>query len=191
MRSDYLANDLKQLWKELASNPVQLSPDDLRREAGKLRIGLLLRNWFAAVVCFLAIVAYAFFFVHSRTVLERVGAALSIVGAANVIVQFLKRPARSMPDSGATECIRFYRAELERQRDFHRGKGLFSWLLIFLPGPIVFNVAFALDRPQFASIVALQMAAMVIAAAIVVPLNLSMSRKYQRRIDALDTVSRS
>ena len=56
----------------------------------------------------------------------------------------------------------------------------------FLPGPIIFNVAFALDRPMFAPLVELQIALMVMAVAILVPLNLRLARRYQRRIDALD-----
>jgi hypothetical protein len=190
MRSDYLPDDLKKLWKELASNPVRVSADDLRNESRKLRTGLGLRNWFVAGVCCTIIAGYGFFFVFSKTALERIGSVLSIAGAVNVIVQFIRRPARPMPDSSAIESICFYRAELERHRDFHRGKGINSWLLPFLPGPMIFNIAFALDRPIFAPIVALQMAAFLVIAAIVVPLNLSMARKYQRRIDALDASQR-
>jgi hypothetical protein len=190
MRSDYLPDDLKKLWKELALNPVQVSADDLRRESRKLRSGLGVRNWFVVGVCCIIIAAYGLFFFLSKTALERIGSALSIAGAANVIVQFLRRPARTMPDSGAIESIRFYRAELERHRDFHRGRGIGSWLLPVLPGPIIFNAAFALDRPIFAPIVELQMAVFLMIAAIVVPLNLAMARKYQHRIDALDASQR-
>lgn len=190
MRSDYLPDYLEKLWKELALNPIQVSPDGLRRESRKLRARLSLRNWFVAGVCCLIIAAYSLFFFLSKTALERIGSVLSIAGAANAIVQFLKRPARTMPHSGAMESIRFYRAELQWHRDFHRGKGIGSWLLPVLPGPIIFNVAFALDRPIFAPIVALQMAAFLMIAAIVVLLNLRMARKYQRRIDALDASQR-
>jgi hypothetical protein len=186
MPSDYLPEDLKRVWRELASNPVEVSPDELRREARKLRSSVRLRNSIVVGVCCVIVAAYGLFAFLSRTILERIGSLLSIAGTANVIVQFLKRPARNMQDSGTIESIRFYRAELERHRDFHRGKGIRSWLLPFLPGPILFNVAFALDRPMFAPIIELQMVVFVIVAAIAVPLNLSMVRKYQRRIDALD-----
>jgi hypothetical protein len=186
MRSDYLPDDLKRLWKELALSSVKVSPDDLRRESSKLRIRLNLRNWFVVSVCCIIIAAYGFFFFRSKTALERIGSALSVVGAANVIVQFLKRPGRRMPDSEAIESIRLYRAELERHRDFHRGKGISSWLLPGLPGPIIFNVGFALDRPIFAPIVTLQMVAFLMVAVVVVILNLRMAQKYQRRIHALD-----
>ncbi len=186
MRSDYLPDDLKRLWKELASNPAEASPEELRREAKKLGSGVRLRNAFVVGVCGFIIAAYCVFAFRSPTKWERLGAVISIAGAANVIAQFLKRSARKMPDAGATESVRFYRAELERHRDFHRGKGILSWLLPLLPGPVLFNVAFVVDRPMFAPIVEVQMAAFLMAAAIVVPLNLRMARRYQRRIDALD-----
>jgi len=186
MPGEYLPDDLKGLWKELASNPVEVSPEDLRREAGKLRNFVRLRNAFVVGVCCFIIVAYCVFAYRSPTTLERIGAVLSIAGAANVIVQFLRRRSRKMPESGAIESIHFYRTELERHRDFHRGKGIISWLLPLLPGPILFNVAFAVDRPMFAPIVELQMAGFLVIAALVVPVNLWFARKYQRRIDALD-----
>jgi hypothetical protein len=97
MRLDYLPDDLNRLWKELASNPVQVSPDDLRREARKLRTRLRLRNSFVAGVCCFVIAAYCFFFFRSTTALERIGSVVSIAGTAYVIVQFLRRPARSIP----------------------------------------------------------------------------------------------
>jgi len=186
MPSDYLPDDLKRLWKELASDPVEVSPEELRREALRLRSGVRLRNSFVVGVGCIIIAAYSVFAFLSKTTLERVGCVLSIAGAANVIAQFLKRPSRTRPDFGAIESIRFYRAELERHRDFHRGKGISSWLLPFLPGPILFNVAFALDRPMFAPIIKLQMAVFLILAVMVFPLNLRLVGKYQRRIDALD-----
>jgi hypothetical protein len=186
MRSDYLPEDLKKLWKELASQTLPVSPDDLRRESQKLRGGLRLRNFFVVAVCGVILAAYGVFFVLSKTMLERIGSAMSVAGTANVIAQFLKRRAGTMPDLGATESTRFYRGELARQSDFHRGKGIGRWLLPFLPGPILFNLGFALDRPMFAPIVALQMAAFLMVAAIVVPINVRLARKYERRIDALD-----
>lgn len=184
MRSDYLPSDLTVLWKELAANPRAISADELKREARKLGGVVGLRNWFVTMVGSLAAAAYAFFLMRSKTALERAGAAMSIAGVAFVIYRFLSRPMRRLPQSAAVECTRFYRAELERQRDFHRR--VLAWLLPMLPGPILFNVAFAIDRPMFAALVELQLVGMLMIAAIVVPLNLRMARKIQRRIDALD-----
>ena len=96
-----------------------------------------------------------------------------------------------MPDVGETDCTDFYRTELERQRDFHRGRWFWSRLLILLPGPLVFCVGFAQAHPEIALVIWLEFAAILILAAIAVPLNLGLARKYQRRIDALDAVMRS
>ena len=98
MRTDYLPDDLKRLWKELASNPVEVSPDELRREARKLRGGVRLRNSFVVVVCGLIIAAYCFFALRAPTTLERIGCVLAIVGAGNMIVQF--------PEAAGTEDAR-------------------------------------------------------------------------------------
>jgi hypothetical protein len=186
MRLDYLPGDLNRLWQELASNPVRVSPDDLRRETEKLRSRVRLRNSYISGVCCLIIAAYCAFFFYSTTRLERIGSAISIVGTTLAGIQFLRRPARRIPDSATIECIHFYRAELERQRDLHRARGVLSWLLPFLPGPILFNAAVALDSPMLAPLLWLQMAAFLMIAAMVVALNLRLARKYQRRLDALD-----
>jgi hypothetical protein len=186
MRSGYLPDDLKRLWQELAASPRQVSAEDLRREAAKLRRLVLVRNCFVTAVCCFVVGAYGFFFLRATTVLERIGSAASIVGIPLAVMQFLKRPARSIPVADALESTRFYRAELERQRDFHRVTGVFSWLLPVLPGPILFNLGFALDRPKFAPLVELQMAGFLIISVIVVVLNLRMARRFQGRLDALD-----
>ncbi len=186
MRSDYLPNDLKRVWKELEANPAPPTPEDLRREAGRLRGGVRFRNWFAAGVASFVAVGYFMFLLVFKTPLERVGAVLAIAGAVNVIYQFLKRPARAVPDLGATDSIHFYRSELERQRDFHRGKGVFSWLLPILPGPLIWNIGFAIAHPFVALFVKVELTAFLLIAAVVVPLNLRMARRIQRRIDALE-----
>jgi hypothetical protein len=185
MRSDYLPDDLKKLWQELDAHPVQVPAEELRRESRKLRGGVRFRNWFVVVVCAVIVSAYSLYFFVFKGALERIGSVLAIAGAINAIVQFLKRPARILPESGM-ECASFYRAELERQRDFHRGKGVFSWLLPVLPGPVVWAIGFGLARPQILPVIKLEMAGFLVIAAIVVPLNLRMARRLQRRIDALD-----
>ena len=190
MRLDYLPGDLNRLWQELASNPVRVSPDDLRREVRKLRSRVRLRNSFISGVCCFIIAAYCVFLFHSTTAMERIGSAVSIVGTTFVAIQCLRRPARLIPDSGAIECIRFYRDELERQRDLHRGKGVLSWLLPFLPGPILFNAAVAMDSTMLAPLLWLQTVVFLTIATIVVALNLRLARKYQRRLDALDASQR-
>jgi hypothetical protein len=59
--------------------------------------------------------------------------------------------------------------------------------VIFIPGPAIWIVGFALAFPQMAIFIWLELAAFLVFAALAVPANLRLARKYQRRIEALDT----
>jgi hypothetical protein len=186
MQSDYLPDDLKILWKEMEMNPAVFSPDQLRKEADKLRAGLRRRSIIGGGAAWIVIAGFmAFFFVFPNA-LERIGSALTVLGAAYMVVQLRMRPPRVLPDLSETGCTQFYRAELERQRDFHRGSWFWSRLLILLPGPIVFLVGFAQAYPEAAPFMWLDFATLLVLAILAVPLNLRLARKYQRRIDMLD-----
>jgi len=191
MQGDYLSNDLEILWKELSTNPLQISPDHLRKEAEKLRTGLRRRSVIGGGAALIVIAGWTLFFFVFPNALQRIGSVLTVAGAAYMVVQLRMRPARTMPDIGEIDCLRFYRTELERQRDFHRGKWFWSRLLIFLPGPVVWCVGFAEAYPKLAPFIWLELAAFLILGAIAIPLNLRLARKYQRRIDALDASLKS
>jgi hypothetical protein len=186
MAGDYLPNDLKVLWQELTTNPVQLTLDDLRKEEGKLRKGIRKRSVVGGGAALIAGIIFAVYFFVFPNVLQRIGSVLTVVGAGFLFIQLRMRPARVMPDVGETESVRFYRAELERQRDFHRAWWLWSRLIILLPGPVVWMVGSARAWPKAAPLTWWTLAAFLILAAIAVPLNLRLARRYQRRIDALD-----
>lgn len=186
MRSDYLPEDLKALWKEMEMNPPVFSPDKLRKEADKLRMGLRRRSIIGGGAAWFVIAGFVAFLFFFPNALQRVGSALTVLAAAYMLVQLRMRPPRDLPDVCEIAGIQFYRAELERQRDFHRGSWLWSRLLIFLPGPIVFMVGFAQAYPETVPILWLDFATLLVLAVLAVPLNLRLARKYQRRIDTLD-----
>ena len=186
MAGDYLPNDLKVLWQELTTNPVQLTLDDLRKEEGKLRKGIRKRSVVGGGAALIAGVLWAVFFFVFPNVLQRIGSVLTVLGAGYGIIQLRLRPGHVMPDMGETESIRFYRAELERQRDFHCAWWLWSRLIILLPGPVVWMVGSVRAWPKAATLTWWTLATFLILAAIAVPLNLRLARQYQRRIDALD-----
>lgn len=186
MAGDYLPDDLKVLWKEQSVNPLQVSPHQLRKEVEKLRTGVRRRSIVGGGVATIVIVAWTLFFFVFPSWLQRLGSILTVAGTLYMVVQLRLRPARAMPDVGETDCIRFYRAELERQRDFHQGKWFWSRLLIFVPGPIIWIVGFARAYHKLAPFIWLELAAFLVFAALAVPANLGLARKYQRRLDALD-----
>jgi hypothetical protein len=186
MAGDYLPNDLKILWKELNTNPRQISPEQLRKEAEKLRTEVRRRSVIGGGAALFVIAGFTLSFCLFQNALQRIGSLLTVAGAGYMVVQLRMRSMRPVADMGQTDCITFYRTELERQRDFHRGKWFWSRLLIFLPGPFIWFVGFAHASPKLAPFIWLEFAAFLILGAIAVPLNLRLARKYQRRIDALD-----
>jgi hypothetical protein len=189
MAGDYLSNHLKDLWQELSADPVRFTLEDLHRDEEKLRKRVGRRSVVGGGAALIVAVLFAVSFFVFPNLVQRIGSVLTVLGAGYLIIQLRLRPARVKPDVGGTESIRFYRAELERQRDFHRDGWLWSRLAIFLPGPVVWMVGFARAYPKLAIFIWLELATLlIILAAIGVPLNLRLARQYQRRIDALDAV---
>jgi hypothetical protein len=186
MQADYLPNDLATIWKELSTNPLQLSPDQLRHEMKKLQRGLLRRTVVGGAAGLIVIAAFTHFFFLSPNRLQRLGSILTILGAAYILVQLKMRTARAMHHVGETGCTDFYRAELQRQCDFHRGHWFWSRFVVFLPGPIVWCVGFTQANPEAATFIRWEVTAILILAAAAIPLNLRLARKYQRRIDKLE-----
>jgi hypothetical protein len=84
--------------------------------------------------------------------------------------------------------LAFYRSELQRQRDFHRGLWLWSRLLVFTPGSLIFLIGFGSAYPAVARYIHVEASIFGVLLIAAIPLNLSLARKYQRELDALDSV---
>jgi hypothetical protein len=105
---------------------------------------------------------------------------------------YARRPDNLPLESGSSAYTDSYRVELERQRDFHRGIWLWSRLVIMFPSYMLFYLGFAMAHPEvgrgFAAVIAACLIVLGIAA---VPLNLRLSRKYQRQMDELDLLPKT
>jgi len=194
MPYDELPNDLNILWKEVGANPSKFSPDQLRREADRLqtrqrRVQILL----VALMPFFAAV-YALSFFGFPNTLARLGGALTIIACVYWLIHALRGQARTAPDPGETDGIRFYRAELEHTRDNCRWM---SWRFVLLAGPfILFDIGCAQLYARFSPFVVWLMcvdcAALLVVLAVWAPLkNLKIARQCQARINALDSMIRS
>jgi len=191
MPGDYLPDDLKNLWQELETKPVQLSPERVRREREMLGKGIRRRSILGIGVCLFLMAAWTFFFFIFPNVLQRIGSILTVAGVGYMALQLRMCRARTAIDTGETDCATFYRDELARQRDFHRGKWLWSRLLTFMPGPMIWILGFAQAFPRLATGIHLELEAFLVLPIVAVLLNLRLARKYQRRIDALDQSQRN
>ncbi len=140
-------------------------------------------------ICFGMIVAFGSFIFISPNTLQKVGSGLTVAAALYMTYQLYagrndKQPIETRPPA----CTAFYRTELERQRDFHRGVWFWSRLVIMIPGYILFLIGFAMAYPGLARGLAMIGVCFIVLCIVAVPLNLRLSRKYQRQIDEVDSL---
>ncbi len=194
---DFIENDWTALLWAIGSTRILLKRgdvpvadlSDIPRVAQHLTKKIRRRTLRGCVVTLGESVAFGWFLFIVPNTIQRLGCALTVAAMLYLTYQLWARHAREAPgETDPSACAIPYRAELERQRDFHCGWWFWSRLLIMLPGPILFCVGGVIAQPEttqgyFAIIVCL--IALAIAA---IPLNLRLARKYQRQIDELDAV---
>jgi hypothetical protein len=138
-------------------------------------------------MCLFVTVYLASFIFASPNTLQRIGCWLGIAATLYMAYQLYKSRNGQLPsETFPSACTDFYRAELKRQRDFHRGIWLWSRLVIVFPAYFVFAIGFAKAHPEVAWGFATLAACSIVLGIVAVPLNLRLSRKYQRQIDELD-----
>jgi len=140
-------------------------------------------------VCFMVIVSFGSFIFTFHNTLLQVGSGLTVAAGLYMAYQVYERRNRKLPsETQPSTCIAFYRTELERQRDFHRGSWFWSRLVIMIPGYILVLIGFAMAYPESARVMAVIGACFLGLCVVAVPLNLRLSRKYQRQIDEVDSL---
>jgi hypothetical protein len=198
MTNDNSHDDVCNVWQEQPSAPFVMTPAELRVRMKRLGRQLLIRDVTVYGVCLLEIAVFAYMLIVFPQLMVRVGSLLVILGMAFLIAQiWLDRRGRKLAHAdaaglGTTDSIKFYRGELARQREFHRGIWLWSRLVALFPGLLVFGLAAGVALPypaNFAGHVVVGVAALLCPLAI--RLNLTRSRNYQCRINALDRIMNS
>jgi uncharacterized membrane protein YjjP (DUF1212 family) len=187
--------DLRAAWQNQQAEPFRISPKEIHKMMDRLNRKVRRRNYMAVAICVLEIVCFAYFFFRFPHPVERIGALLTVLGMGYLIYQVLLNQAQRqdfLVEAGRTShaSLEFLRAELERQRDFHRGIWFWSRLVILLPGPLVFLVGLEMARPQLAGYTHRMAATLVLLAGLAIPLNLRMARRYQKQIEALNGLER-
>lgn len=153
------------------------------------------------ITCALEIVYFASLLYRNRmrAPMHRMGFYLLIGGMLYMTLQLLARRSGlpSRQDSPVSPAA--YRLELERQRDFHAGGWLWSRVILLVPGPLLLlsNMGQAFSHtaysPGSAAETALLDALLILVVffallVLAIPLNKFVARKYQRRIDDLDSI---
>lgn len=84
-----------------------------------------------------------------RNPIQRLGSLLTIAAMLYMTYQLLARRVREVSSDDRTDRTISYRAELERQRDFHRGWWFWSRLAIMLAGLLLFCIGGVLAEPGY------------------------------------------
>lgn len=185
------SEDPRKLWREQPLEGRSMSLKEVHSRIEKLGRQVRRRNLIGGIASITVLLGFAYFFSIVPDSTERIGAALTVIGAGYLMYQLIlvKMKERRTAESEAQveASVAFYRSELQRQRDFHQGIWFWSRLVVFTPGPFIFCIGLARVDPANVKIVVVEaaLAAMLVIAAI--PLNLRRARKYQREIDALDS----
>lgn len=195
MACDDLPDDLKILWKEAGTDRLMFSPDQLRQETEKMQAKRRRGYIVMGIACSLVVACLAGSFFYFRNPLTRIGAILGILAYGYWVIYILRERARAVPDPADTDGVGFYRAELERMRDWHRG--MRAWRMsILVPPFIVYDLGLALTfaklAPWMVLFVWFDCPVFLGLLAIWAPIkHRRLARKYQDRIDTLDAALRS
>jgi Mg2+/citrate symporter len=191
MANEIPPNDVKTLWQHQQPKEIRMSVDEIRKRAEQYRKRVHRRTLLGSAIAYSLIACFVLALFVLPNVLARTGSCLTIVACAYMLYQLHRRRGEALsPQSTGVAGIRAYRTELERQRDFHRGRWFWSRLLIFVPSYLLFIAGFAIAHPELAKVLAAIAMVAVIVAILAVPLQQKESKWYQRRIDELDALEK-
>ena len=167
-----------------------MSQEDIQRGIENLRATVRKRNLVGGGACLVVALSFALYLFLFKTALMRIGAALTVASALYMAMQILLiRKGAKTGDWKVSDSLAVYRAELERQRDFHRGAWFWSRLVAIVPGYLIFFAGMAIAFPKTARPTAGIVAFFIFIGFMAVRMNLSQARNYQKEIDRLDAGS--
>lgn len=188
---DGIASDsAKNLWQNQPLEDTTMTIEEVRSRIARLARTVRRRNLIGGFACISVMLLFSYFAFGRANVIFRVGSVLTVLGAGFIGLQLIrgKLLPRGVPapETQGQAGLTFYRKELERQRDFHQGRWLWSRLLIFVPGPALVLIGQAQADPSYVRVVAIE--ALVFAFLLIysIPRNLRMARNFQRELDALN-----
>jgi len=196
---DFIENDWTALLWALGSTRILLKRgdvpvadlSDIPRVAQSLTKRIRRRTLGGCLITLGETVAFGWFVFIVPNTMQRLGCCLTVAAMLYMTYQLVARRTREAPsETDPSVCAISYRAELERQRDFHRGWWFWSRLLIMLPGMLLFCLGGAIAQPETIQVYLAIVACFIALAIAAIPLNLRLARKYQRQINELDTVRR-
>ena len=185
-------NEEQLIWQAQSAEQSHPAPEELRRKMEKLERRTRLRNRGGYQVCAFLFVACLWWLTLFHNFLSQAGVALTVAALAVMVWQIraTQLASRKAAQSGNRASLEFHREELARQRDFHRGRWLWTRILALAPGPILFLMGFYEAQPHLSRILAVEGITFVVFLIAAVPLNLRLARNYQRQLDDLERLQK-
>ncbi|HEX7138374.1 MAG TPA: hypothetical protein VF219_11025 [Vicinamibacterales bacterium] len=181
-------NEIVALWQKQTAEGFRMTSEDIQMNLQALESKLRAQTRFGYLVCAFLVIAFSYWAFVEHDLLMRIGAAAAIIAFTFLGVQVyqsrFRRDAAAPP--AALPSLEHLRNELQRRVDFHRGKRLWSRLLLLMPAGLFFFFAFARAHPEGVTIIRFEIATFVVVGLAAIPLNLKTAKEYQRQIDDLE-----
>jgi hypothetical protein len=140
MTTDNGSDVLRALWQRESASSFSMEPDEIQRKLSRIQAEL--RDVpIMYVFCAGIAIWFAYFLVFTtQPIVTRAGLFLIVLGMGFWIGQIWlynrdgRKALLNSVSAGKTNCVKFYRAELVRQRDFCRGGWLWWRTVAFYAG---------------------------------------------------------
>lgn len=194
MADNYSASDAPIAWREAPVESVALSSDALRKALKRVDSDVRNHAIQMYVGALFNVISCVILLVISETVAQAIGATLACLGWGFAIVQVAVYRRKAIAEiAGTTDkpSVDFYRAVLERQRDFHRGAAVWARFVALALGPAVFFVSTGWQERGGAALFAYSVAAVFVGLfALGIPVARRKADAFQKQIDALQLLQR-
>jgi len=200
MTTDNGSDVLRTLWQKQSCTGFSMEPDVIQKRFSRLQAKLRRRKYITYVICSVESLFFAWWLIFTNPpVVIRIGFLLIILGMFFLTVQVWldnrdrERVLANSDSAGETSCVEFYRTELLRQRNFHRGMWFWSRLIALLPGLLLIGVwsSIKLHGTKEGGACLIVPIATSVFAVLAIWLNYRLSRKYRRQIDAVDAMKQA
>jgi len=130
---------------------------------------------------------FGWFFTDAANALQQAGCVLLVIAMLYFLFQLVTaRPRQIALDAELTAQANQFRSELERERDFHRGRLFWSRLAIMIPGPMLLYVGGMIADPSTARSQVIQLAFFFFFSLLAIPNNVRFANQYARQMQELD-----
>jgi hypothetical protein len=185
-------NEEQQLWQSQSEGTGPMSIDELRKRLQELERKMRARTRGGYLVCGFLVLASIWWMTLIPNAFNQIGSVLTVFGVGVLAWQIhsVRTRTNAAAESGTRASLEFYRDELRRQRDFHRGRSFWTRLLALIPGPILVLLGFHQANHNLAGMLIVEGITFALLLLAAIPLNLTLARRYQRQLDTLDLLEK-